>query len=438
MIQKKRLKIYGMHCASCDLAVKDILSKFPEIKKVKVTKGYAEISGNKLPLENDIDVALQEKGYSITEKKNALEDYRNMLAFLVIFVGVYLVANQFEFFSRFMVGDSVSYGFAFAIGLVAAFSTCIAVVGGLLVAITSSYNKKHPELTASQKFVPHIYFNIGRVVAFTILGGTLGLLGSYLTLSVRVTGLLTIFVALIMIVLGLRLLNMASWLGVLVPTLPKSLSKRILNHKKKYSHSGAFGFGALTFFLPCGFTQALQLYVVAQGSVIGGALVMLAFSLGTLPALLSVGALTSFAKQRFQKHLSTGAGVLVVMVGAIILPSAIALSGISVSTPPVDLENLVPMENGKQIVEMEIIGLEYYPSQFTIRAGVPVEWRIDASQAVGCARVITIPRMNLQEILRDPQNTIEFTPQNPGRLEFMCGMAMTTRGAAFTVVESDL
>ncbi|NCP77121.1 sulfite exporter TauE/SafE family protein [bacterium] len=45
----------------------------------------------------------------------------------------------------------------------------------------------------------------------------------------------------------------------------------------------ALGSGALTFFLPCGFTLAMQAYAITTGSFITGALTMMAFALGTAP-----------------------------------------------------------------------------------------------------------------------------------------------------------
>jgi sulfite exporter TauE/SafE len=46
---------------------------------------------------------------------------------------------------------------------------------------------------------------------------------------------------------------------------------------------GAFISGALTFFVPCGFTFAMQLYAMQTGSFWMGAVVMLLFAGGTLP-----------------------------------------------------------------------------------------------------------------------------------------------------------
>ena len=87
-----------------------------------------------------------------------------------------------------------------------------------------------------------------------------------------------------------------------LPTMPKSFGHRIHDLAERDAKGGAFVLGAATFFLPCGFTQALQLYVLAKGSFTTGALTMLAFALGTLPALLSLSAVSSFATGGFQRH----------------------------------------------------------------------------------------------------------------------------------------
>jgi sulfite exporter TauE/SafE len=47
--------------------------------------------------------------------------------------------------------------------------------------------------------------------------------------------------------------------------------------------------GALTFILPCGFTQSVQFQALAAGSFWGGAQLTLAFALGTLPVLGALG-----------------------------------------------------------------------------------------------------------------------------------------------------
>ena len=135
-----------------------------------------------------------------------------------------------------------------------------------------------------------------------------------------------------MIVLGLQMLGVLSPLGRLMPSVPKAVAERIHGLAERGNNQTAFLLGGLTFFLPCGFTQALQLYVLAKGDVLTGALIMLAFALGTLPALLSLSALSSFAKGGFQRRFLKVAGAAVVVLGFLNIQSGLVLSGIGSET----------------------------------------------------------------------------------------------------------
>ena len=85
---------------------------------------------------------------------------------------------------------------------------------------------------------------------------------------------------------------------------------------------------------------------------------------------------------------------------------------------------------------MSVVGLRYEPHQFKVQAGVPVEWRIDASQARGCAQILVAPKLNIQERLSTKKlNIFSFTPTESGFIEFNCAMwMMSPPGSGFTVV----
>jgi protein-disulfide isomerase len=245
-----------------------------------------------------------------------------------------------------------------------------------------------------------------------------------------------------MIVLGLQMLKLFPWLKQLQPKMPKFLAHKIHDLSDKEVKGGAFVLGASTFFFPCGFTQALQLYVLAKGSFTTGALTMLAFSLGTLPALASLSALSSFARGSFQRYFLKFAGVAVVMLGFFNIQSGLTLSAIrtGASTPTLSgarqapSEQPVPIVDGKQIVDMKVVGYTYEPHQFAVVAGVPVEWRIDARRAAGCGRILIVPRAGVRKFLSSTDTTvITFTPQQAGDIGFNCGMGMMTRGSKFIV-----
>jgi uncharacterized protein len=74
--------------------------------------------------------------------KNSPRDYVEIGAAFVILVGILLVFNELDVLpQRFAVSGDMSYVLVFVIGLVASISTCIAVTGGLLVAVAAKYNE---------------------------------------------------------------------------------------------------------------------------------------------------------------------------------------------------------------------------------------------------------------------------------------------------------
>jgi sulfite exporter TauE/SafE len=376
--------------------------------------------------------------------KNSPRDYAEIGAAFLIVIGILFVLGQLDLLPKqFGVSETMSHGLVFVIGLVASVSSCIAVTGGLLVAVAAKYNDATAALTPVQRMKPHLYFNAGRILSYTLLGGAIGALGSALTLSPEVNGILTIVASAVMILLGLQMLRLLPSVTRFLPTMPKSFGHFIHDLAERDANGGAFVLGAATFFLPCGFTQALQLYVLAKGSFTVGALTMLAFSLGTLPALLSLSAMSSFAAGGFQRHFLKFAGAAVIVLGIANIQYGLVLSGGSMNAEPVAAGG-APAEmaaspvlatDGKQIVVMRIDGFNYLPNRFTVTQGVPVEWRIDASEAAACGRFLLAPGLGIRKLLSDRSTTmISFIPKQAGEFGFNCGMGMMTPGSKFTVV----
>lgn len=448
-----------MHCANCEVLIERKFKKVAGVEKINVSyaSGKAEIYCSQVPQIRELQNAIQQDGYAVSSwherntipdlpHKNTKKDYFQIGAIFLIIVAAYLILKELNLVHGLAISDNMSYGFVFVIGLVAAMSTCLAVTGGLLLAVAAKYNERFPYLTGAQKLKPHLYFNIGRIVSYTVLGGAVGALGSVVTFSPKATGFMTIAVSLVMIILGFQLLHLFPWMRRFQPKMPKFLAHKIHDLSGKDSKSAPFMLGASTFFLPCGFTQALQLYVLAKGDMMTGALTMLAFSLGTLPALMSLSTISSFAKGTFQRHFLKFSGVLVIMLGLFNVNNGIALTGSNFNLASVlsasgnnttnqQEELSAEIVDGKQIIDMRVVGLNYYPHQFTVAQGIPVEWRIDGSQAEGCAQVVSVPKLGIIKYLSPSvPTTIRFTPQEVGTIGFSCTMGMTTRGSAFKVV----
>lgn len=219
------------------------------------------------------------------------------------------------------IGGQITPVTSFIIGLMASVSSCLAVVGGLVLSLSA----KLAEDDKSKNNKKPIYlFHIGRLASFAILGGVLGLIGKGLGINFIFSAVLGLFASTIMILLGFNLLGVFKKTKI---TLPHG----IFNFFKKVEHQtfAPLLIGIGTFFLPCGFTQSMQATSLSSGSFISGAMIMFFFALGTLPmlALLSFGSV-SFAQSKYAPLFFKSAGVVVIGLGLFGLLSQLAGLGI--------------------------------------------------------------------------------------------------------------
>ena len=172
-------------------------------------------------------------------------------------------------------------------------------------------------------------FHGGRVASFLVLGGVIGLLGSAFRLNSTGTFVLSLSVAVFMLALGINLLDVFRWASPLQPSMPRFISKRALGAANRTHTFAPALVGGATFFLPCGFTQAMQVYAVSTGSPVSGALTMFFFALGTLPAL----ALLSFTSLAVRTRAKQGAffktvGLLVILFAVFNVVNSMAAIGV--------------------------------------------------------------------------------------------------------------
>jgi hypothetical protein len=87
--------------------------------------------------------------------RNSPRDYIEIGAAFVILVGIVLALDRFDLLPQHLsLSDEMSYGLVFGIGLVASVSSCMAVTGGLLVAVSAKYNDVTGNLTSVQRLRP--------------------------------------------------------------------------------------------------------------------------------------------------------------------------------------------------------------------------------------------------------------------------------------------
>jgi len=441
--------IKGMHCRSCELLIEENLKSIPGVRKIEANyrAGKAEVYLNKRKgqradefveeIGDSIRQAVKDTGYEVGYK-DKLEwiskdknDYIYLsYGFLILFI-LYFAAQSFGLFNIGVNTEKASLFVVLMVGLVAGISTCMALVGGLVLSISARHAEAHPEISATQKFRPHLYFNLGRVLGFGFFGGVLALLGSAVQPSASTLGLMTIIIGGVMIFLGLKLVEIFPILKDKTISLPKSISKflGINKEQKEYSHTGSFITGALTFFLPCGFTQAMQLYAVSSGSFISGAMIMSAFALGTAPGLLGIGGLASVFKGKYARIFFATTGLAVILLGWVNISNGSQL----VFQGKAQSSDTVATSSGVQEVRMTQGGSGYSPNILTVEKGKKVRWIITSTTQFSCASSIVMPRYGISRNLVKGENVIEFVPTEVGEIPFSCSMGMY-RGK-FIVVE---
>lgn len=240
---------------------------------------------------------------------------------LVLIAGFFLL--QKAGLTSLITGSDVGYGTAFLIGLIASVSSCLAVVGGLVLSLSASSAKEGGTWRAP------VLFHAGRFGGFFLLGGLIGMMGSSLHPGLTANVVLNSVVAFVMFILGINLLDVFHFTKRLQLTLPARFSKHIVQGSRKNHYLAPLFIGVGTFFLPCGFTQSMQLYALSAGSFSQGALTMFVFALGTFPvlALLSFGSF-NIAHKSWKGVFFKTAGIIIIVLAFLNLASTLAIAGI--------------------------------------------------------------------------------------------------------------
>ncbi len=316
--QTHTFHVHGMHCKACVLLTESELIEVPLVTGVKsyLHTRTVEVSGDfgNTPVEmiaRELSQVLERHGYKLSlEKEKSNRDWKDFSFAVPIafgFLALFFILQKVGLLNLVNAG-SVSYSTAFVIGIIASLSTCMAVVGGLVLSMSATFAKE------GDRTKPQVLFHLGRIVSFFILGGVIGAIGSAFTLGITGTFVLGLIIGLVMLILGINLLDVFPWAKKLQPGMPKFLSKHALGVTRLNHTLTPLLVGIATFFLPCGFTQSMQIYTLSTGSFMKGGLTMLAFALGTLPVL----ALLSFSSFSIQNSSKSGiffksAGLVVIM-----------------------------------------------------------------------------------------------------------------------------
>ncbi len=477
-------KIYyveGMHCSSCELLIEKKLLKKSGVKAVDASLNKGQVSvylSDKQSLDlAEINQEFKNLGYSFFAKQPATKINKlfyqqagrwqinkeklikifKTLIFAGIFLLVFYGLDRWQLGRFISVDTRSSLSAFFVLGLVAGVSSCAALVGGLLLSMTKKWHEVYIDSdNPKQKILPHWLFHLGRLLSFFILGGLLGWLGSGLSFN-NTTGyaVLVGLVSTMMIILALQMLEV-SWAKKISLRLPKFFTRGVVNTNSWQGKYSPFIIGALTFFLPCGFTLIAQGIALTTGSFFAGAFIMLFFALGTLPMLFSI----SYTGYRFTQkpHLtakfSQVAGIIIIFFAIYNINGQLNVLGLpslhdirNYSSAKVDSQsesiilfgpdagkslsaskNNVNKTNVDDVQQLNVVasGFEYTVlGSTTFEANVPTVMVVDNQGILGCGAQMAARGLFSGFVnLKSGQNVIDLGSPKPGSYKITCSMGM--------------
>ncbi|OOY98533.1 sulfite exporter TauE/SafE family protein [Solemya velum gill symbiont] len=220
-----------------------------------------------------------------------------------------------------------------AISLIGAFSAgllggvhCVGMCGGIVGALSIASPGARPAARLPMLFS----YNSGRLLSYGVAGGLFGALGQ-LSLPLQqvqlMQSVLAVVAGIMMLLLGLyiggwsRVLRHVEIVGGYFWRLIEPLGRGLLPVRNPLQ---GLLLGMLWGWLPCGLVYSMLIWALASGSAINGALLLLAFGVGTLPNLLATGLFANrFVSFVQQPRMRTVAGLMLISFGVYTLSRAV-------------------------------------------------------------------------------------------------------------------
>jgi len=213
-------------------------------------------------------------------------------------------------------------GAAFVTGLLGS-AHCFGMCGGL-----SGLFAVNANAASLQRDIPMaITYNLGRILSYAFLGVLVAAIGQSIVGGVpKLTGPVRLFSGLLIVIVGLQVAF--NW-RVLAPV--EKAGARIWNRIAPAakgllpvtSMPKALGLGLLWGWLPCGLVYSVLLLAATTANPAAGAVAMLAFGVGTMPAMIATGVSAS-KLAGFMSRRRLGAGLLIVILGLATLAMPVA------------------------------------------------------------------------------------------------------------------
>lgn len=327
----------------------------------------------------------------------------------------------------------------FLTGLTVGGLTCLAVQGGLLASTIAT--RESDDLITGAKgkhiFFPTLAFLTTKLIAYTLLGFILGAFGGAININPNVQTGMQLFAGLYMIAVAMNLLNVHPIFRYAIIQPPRLLTRMVKNQSKSKDLFAPAILGAMTIFIPCGTTIAMETLAISSANPVVGASIMAAFILGTAPLFFGLGFITSTLGDAYHGKFLKLTAVLVLYLGItsvngslVAFGSPLTLQALAENFPiSINLSNPEPDQkpdlSTNQNFEIAITSAGYEPSYGRVKKGLPVHLTLTSKDSYSCASAFRIPSLGISANLApNDTKTITFVPEKAGKIPFTCSMGM--------------
>ena len=216
---------------------------------------------------------------------------------------------------------------ALASGLLVGFGHCTAMCGPLVGSLALAA----APLGARRSMAGQLAYHAGRLTTYALVGGAMGATGAFVNVAGRLAGVqdaVAIAAGVLLVLVGLSAAGLSAGLRRLEARLSARLGRVVRALLEGGGPGRLYPVGLAVGLLPCGASWTAFLAAAGVGSLPGGLLLALAFGLGTLPALLLVGAAATAAGAHLRGALYRAGGAVVAMLGV-----AFLLRGLGILVP---------------------------------------------------------------------------------------------------------
>ena len=327
----------------------------------------------------------------------------------------------------------------FVTGLTIGGLTCLAVQGGLLASVITASEEEEIQKGINKKSTtfPTLSFLITKLIAYTILGFVLGAFGGAIGINQTVQIIMQFAAGAYMVAVALNLLNVHPIFRYVIIQPPKFLTRRIRNQSKSKDVFAPALLGALTIFIPCGTTLAMEALAIGSGNAFSGAAILFVFVLGTMPLFFGIGWITSILGDNFREKFLRVAAIAILYLGLSSLNGSLTAAGSPLTMQSVTEDVLIAFGGNNsarnqdvditQNPEIIVTSSGYSPNYIRVRKGSEVTIKLVGKDAYSCASAFRIPSLGISKNLQ-PNDTqlITFVPEKTGRIPFTCSMGMYT------------